>query len=195
MGTPARTFSPALTVERAYSSNRSTQCRNCCGFGHVAPRCESKDSIYPLYSLNHTLANHQCPNSTCPVSVNLKAVLHCCSSSPAHCANCREDHSALNRDCSVQPVPPTLRRSPPEAEIVPLSAKDPIDTATNGVVQRAPASPTRSVQQAYEMATPCARKSSTILTPQRPSTDQSGLPPLEPPSPSPAPRTGSGLAR
>jgi len=70
-----------------------------------------------------------------------------------------------------------------------------MDTSTDGVVQQAPASPTRSLQQAFEMATPRARRSSTILAPQRPSTDQSGLPPLEPPSPSPAPRTGSDQAR
>ena len=70
-------------------------------------------------------------------------------------------------------------------------------TATDAVVQQAQASPTRSLQQAFEMATPRARRSSTIqsiLAPQRPYTDQSGLPPLDPPSPSPAPRTGSGLA-
>jgi len=70
-----------------------------------------------------------------------------------------------------------------------------MDTATDGVVQQAPTSPTRTLQQAFKMATPRAQRSSTILAPQRPSIDQSGPPPLEPPSPSPAPRTGSGLAR
>jgi len=133
-------------------------------------------------------------NPTCPRTGNLKPVVNCCSSSPAGCAHCGEDHSALYRDCPERPVPPTLRRSPPEAEIFPPSADDAMDTATDGVVQQGHASPTHSLQQAFEMAMPRARISYTILAPQRPSTDQSGLLPLKPRSPSPAPHTGLGLA-
>jgi len=118
-GSSIRLFSQSHTIESAYSSNRYTQCRNCWGFGHVAPRCESKDPVFPLCSLNHTRSRHRCPNPTCPGSGNLKPVLNCWSSSPACYANCRDDHLALYRDCNNRPVPPTLRRSPPEPEIVP----------------------------------------------------------------------------
>ena len=111
-GTSIRHFCHSRTVERVYSSNRYTQCRNCWGFGHVAPRCESKDPVCPLCSLNHSRAHHRCPNSTCPGSGNLKPLLNCCSSSPACCVNCGQDHSALYRDCSQRPVPPPLWRSP-----------------------------------------------------------------------------------
>ena len=162
-GTSIRHFCRSRTVERAYSSNRYPQCSNCWGFGHVVLRCKSKDPVCPLCSLNHTGAHHRCPNSTCPGSGNLKPLLNCCSSFPARSVNCGEDHSALYRDCSQRPVPPPLRHSPPEAEIVPPPPEDAMDTATDGVVQQAPASPTRSLQQAFEMATPRARRSSTIL--------------------------------
>jgi len=52
-------------------------------------------------------------------------------------------------------VPPTTEAGmvPPTAEaaIVPLTMEHTIDTATDGVVQQAPASPTRSLQQVFEM--------------------------------------------
>ena len=76
MGTSIRLFSRSHTVERAYSSNRYTQCRNCWGFGHLAQRCDSKDPVCRLCSLNHTRANHRCLNPTCPGSGNLKPVLN-----------------------------------------------------------------------------------------------------------------------
>lgn len=45
MGTSIRCFSRSHAINLAYSSKRYTQCRNCCGFGHVLPRCDSKDPV------------------------------------------------------------------------------------------------------------------------------------------------------
>ena len=64
IGSSIRPFSPSHTVERAYSSNRYTQCNNCWGYGYVAPRCHSTHSVCPICSLNHTRAIHRCPNHT-----------------------------------------------------------------------------------------------------------------------------------
>ena len=52
MGFSIRVFSRSRTIERAYSSNRYTQCKNGWGYGHVAPRCPLPDPVCPIYSLN-----------------------------------------------------------------------------------------------------------------------------------------------
>jgi len=58
MGSSSRLFSRSRTIERAYSSNRYMQCKNCWGFGHVAPRCPAAGPVCPICSLNHTRAMH-----------------------------------------------------------------------------------------------------------------------------------------
>jgi len=88
MGSSIRLFSRSHTIERAYSSNTYTQCKNCWGYAYVAPRCPSTDPVCPICSLNHTRAMHRCPNPTCPGAGNTKAVPGCCSSSPPRCINC-----------------------------------------------------------------------------------------------------------
>jgi len=118
MGSSIRLFSRPRTVERAYSSNRYTQCKNCGGYGHVAPRCPSVDPVCPICSLNHTRAMHRCPNPTCPGGGNIKATPGCCSSSPPRCANCGGAHTATHRDCDSRPSPPPLRRSTAAETIV-----------------------------------------------------------------------------
>jgi len=114
MGSSIRLFSRSRTIERAYSSNRYTQCKNCWGDGHVAPRCPSTSPICPICSLNHTRAVHRYPNPTCPGGGNLKAAPGCCSSSPPRCINCGGPHTVTHRDCDsprllhlsgVQPLP------------------------------------------------------------------------------------------
>jgi len=132
MGSSIRLFSRSRTVERAYSSNRYTQCKNCWSFGHVAPRCPSSDPVCPICSLNHTRASHRCPNPTCPGGGNLNATAGCCSASPPRCFNCGENHTAVHRDCESRPVPPTLRRSTVAAEEVPPPpVGDEMDTAAD----------------------------------------------------------------
>jgi len=196
MGSSIRLFSRSRTVERAYSSNRYTQCKNCWGFGHVAPRCPSADPTCPIYSLNHTRAMHRCPNPTCPGGGNLKATPGCCSSSPPRCTNCESAHTATHRDCVSRPAPPTLRRSTAaETIVLPPPAGDEMDTAADEDDLSPPASPTRSLQSAFEMATPRARSSTILPASVGPAQGNRSLPPAEPVSPSPMSRTPSGLAR
>jgi len=196
MGASIRLFSRSRTVERAYSSNRYTQCKNCWNFGHVAPRCPSTDPVCPICSLNHTRASHRCPNPTCPGGGNLKATPGCCSSSPRRCVNCGGGHTAVHRDCESRPLPPTLRRSTIAAEVPPPPpAGDEMDTATDDQDNSPPSSPTRSLQSAFEMATPRARRTTMLPASVRPNQGSGALPPAEPSSPSPMSRTASGLAR
>jgi len=196
MGSSIRLFSGSLTTERAYSSNRYTQCKNCWGYGHVAPRCPSSDPICPICSLNHTRAAHRCLNPTCPGGVNLKATPGCCSSSPPRCVNCGEGHTAVYQDCESRPSPPPLRHSATATEIVhPPPATDEMDTATDELVVLPPPSPTRSLQSAFEMATPTARRMMAIQAPVGSTQGSQSLVPAEPISPSPMSGTPSGLAR
>jgi len=196
MGSSIRLFSRSRTIERAYSSNRYSQCKNCWGFSHVAPRCPTSEPVCPICSLNHTRAAHRCPNPTCPGSGNLKATPGCCSASPSRCANCGGNHTATHRDCDSRPVPPTLRRSAVAAEVPPPPPHgDEMDTATDGQDDSPPPSPTRSLQSAFEMATPRARRTTILPASVRPTQGSGTLPPAEQPSPSPMSRTASGLAR
>ena len=196
MGSSIRLCSRSRTVERAYSSNRYTQCKNCWGYGHVAPRCPSADPACPICSLCHTRAMHRCPNPTCPGGGNLKATPGCCSSSPPRCANCGGAHIATHRECDSRPAPPPLRRSTAaEAIVLPPPAGDAMDTATDDDDLSPPASPTRSLQSAFEVATPRARSSTILPAPLGPAPGSRSLPPVEPVSPSPMSRTPSGLAR
>jgi len=196
MGSSIRLFSRSRTVERANSSNRYTQCKNCWGFGHVTPRCPSTDPVYPICSLNHTRAMHRCPNPTCPGRGNLKATPGCCSSSPPRCANCEGANTATHRDCDSRPSPPTLRRSAAAETIVPPPpVGDAVDTATDEDDLSPPAAPTRSLQSAFEMATPGARSATILPAPVGPIQGTPLIPPAESVSPSPMSRTPSGLAR
>ena len=196
MGSAIRLFSGSCTIERAYSSNRYTQCQNCWGYGHVAPRCLSTDPVCPICSLNHTRAMHRCPNPTCPGGGNSKAVPDCWSSSHPSWVDCGADHSATNRDCESRPSPPPLRRSTVATEVVPPPpAGNEIDTGTDDTVDSPPPSPTRSLQSAFEMATPRARRRTILPASVRPTQGIGQLPPVEPQSPSPMSRSNSGLAR
>ena len=196
MGSSIRLFSRSRNVERAYSSNRYTQCKNCWGFGHVAPRCPSTSPVCPICSLNHTRAMHRCPNPTCPGGGNFKAAPGCCSSSPPRCTNCGGALTATHRDCDSRPTPPPFRRSSATEEIVlPPPAGNEMDTASDDRDVSPPPSPTRSLQSAFEMATPRARRTTILPASVRPAPGTGQLPPVEPQSPSPMSRTPSGLAQ
>ena len=196
MGSSIRLFSRSRTIERAYSSNRYTQCKNCWGFSQVAPRCSTAGPVCPICSLNHTRASHRCPNPTCPGSGNLKATPGCCSSSPPRCINCGGPHTATHRDCESRPSPPTITHSTAaETIVLPPPAGDEMDMATNDNDLSPPASPTRSLQSAFEMATPRARSTTILPAPIGPTQGNRPLPPAEPVSPSPMSRTPWGMAR
>ena len=196
MGSSIRLFSRSGTIERAYSSNRYTQCKNCWSYGHVAPRCPSAYPVCPICSLNHTRAMHRCPNPTCPGGGNAKAVPGCCSSSPPRCVNCGADHTATNRDCQSRPSPPPRRRSTVATEVVPPAPTgDEMDTAADDKYISSPPPPTRSLRSAFEMATPRARRTTILPASVRPAPGFGQLPPVDPQSPSAMSRSNSGLAR
>jgi len=102
-------FGNSRTVEKAYSSSPLTQCQKCWKYGHVKPLCKAETPTCPLCSLQHTKAEHRCPNPSCPSGGNLKAILRCCLASPARCSNCGEAHSARSRDCPERPPPLAAR--------------------------------------------------------------------------------------
>jgi len=139
---------------------------------------------------------HRCPNPTCPAGGYLKGAPRCCSSSRPRCINHGGAHTATHRNCDSRPTPPPLRRSTAADEVVhPPPAGDEMRTATdNHDVSPSPA-PTRSLQSAFEMATPRARRTKILPAPVRPAPGSGQLPPVEPQSPSPMSRTPSGQAR
>jgi len=146
MGYSIRLFSLSRPIQRVYSSNRYTQCRNCRGVGHLTQHCPTPSRVCPLCSLNHTRSNHRCPNPTCPSASNLKATRSCGSSSPACCTNCGGEHSALYKQCTSRPAPPALRRSATAPEVLRLAPADyMIDTATDDENPLPPTSPTGSL--------------------------------------------------
>jgi len=195
MGSSSRPFSRSRTIEPAYSSNRYTQCKTCWGFGHVAPWCPSIDPVCPICSLNHTRASHRCPNPTCPGGGNLKATPGCCSSSLPRCVNCGQADSVTHRDFENRLSRPTLRHFAAAEEIVPPPPTgDAMDTATDDRDLSPPASPTRSLQLAFEMATPRARRTTVLPAPLGPPQGSLSLSHVEPASPSPMSRTQLGLA-
>src|SRR6266403_1614331 len=61
--------------------------------------------VCPLCAGSHSKADRRCSNPSCPKGGNLKPVLNCCVVSPAHCANCEENHSARYWDCPARPTP------------------------------------------------------------------------------------------
>jgi len=178
IGSSIRLFSRSRTIERAYSSNRYTQCKNCWGYGHVAPRCPSTDPVCPSCSLNHARAMHPCPNSTCPGDGHFNVVPGCCSTSPHPYINCGGDHTATNRDCERSPSPPPLRRSTSAAEVgPPPPTGDEMDTASDDRDVSPPASRTHSLQLAFEMATPRARRITILPASVWPAPSIGHLPP------------------
>src|SRR5205807_1637525 len=75
-------------VERAHSSSRSSQCRNCNRFGRSAPACKAYHPACPLCANSHPRRAHRCPNPTCPKMGNIKSVPNCCPASLLRCSNC-----------------------------------------------------------------------------------------------------------
>jgi len=104
------------TVEKAYSSSLITQCQKCWKYGHVKPLCKAEAPTCPLCFLQHTKAEHRCPNPSCPRGGNLKAIHNCCLASPVTCSNCGEAHSARSRDCPERPPPTNARPAPSPQE-------------------------------------------------------------------------------
>ena len=138
-------------VELAFSSSRTSQCKNCWIYGHAHQRCPATHPTCPICSLYHTLAAHRCQNTTCPRSGNNKPVPSCCPTSPPHCCNCGGDHPATFRECAARPpLPvPTRTNSPARGP----TSQDPIDLVVNG--GPAPTTPpTRAGRLEVDLITP-----------------------------------------
>jgi len=117
-------------VELAFSSSRTSQCKNCWRYGHAHQRCPATHPTCPICALHHTRAAHRCQNPTCPRGGNNKPVPSCCPTSPPHCCNCGDDHTATFRECPARPPPPVPTRTSSPAP--PPTSQDPMDLAVDG---------------------------------------------------------------
>jgi len=66
----------------------------------------------PICALHHTCAAHRCQNPTCLWSWNHKPVPSCCPTSPPHCCNSGNDHTATFKECRARPRPTVPSRPP-----------------------------------------------------------------------------------
>jgi len=69
-------------IELAFSSSRTSPCKNCWRYGHAHQRCPATHPTCSICVLHHTPAAHRCQNPTCPRSGNNKPVQSCCPTSP-----------------------------------------------------------------------------------------------------------------
>ena len=150
-GTSISLFSRSRRVEKAHSSSRSSQCRNCNKFGHSAPACKASHPTCPLCANSHSRRAHRCPNPTCPKMGNIKSVPNCCPASPLRCSNCDGLHTAFDRECPSRPVPIADPTSAPPSG-------DDMDQAEDGAPGPAPP------------ASPAPLGSTSVVTPPRPAT-------------------------
>jgi len=171
-------------VELAFSSSRTSQCKNCWRYGHAHQRCPAAHPTCPICALHHTRAAHRCQNPTCPRSGNNKPVPSFCPTSPPHCCNCGGDHTATFRECPARPPPPVPTRTNTPAPVP--TGQDPMDLAVDG----GPTSTTPPPGEGPLAVDLTPRQPPPAGPSTRPGTTHGfgGPLPLEAPSPSPAPR-------
>jgi len=136
-------------VELAFSANRYSQCRNCWRYGHAHQRCPATHLTCPIAAPHHSRAAHGYQIPTCPQSGNNKPVPSCCPTSPPHCCNCCNDHTATFKECPARPRPAVPSRTPtPEPQ-----GQDPMDVAIDG--DQAPSTPpSRAGPSQMDLVTP-----------------------------------------
>jgi len=168
-------------VDLAFSANRTSQCRQCWRYRHAHQRWPATHPTCPICALHHTRASHRCQNPTCLRGGNNKPVPSCCPTSPPHCCNCGNDHSATFKECLARPSPASPTR--PTSPVPP--GQDPMDMAVDGCP--APSTPpARAGPTEVDLVT---SRQPPPAGPPRPGTIQGfgGPLPLEAQSPSPAP--------
>ena len=170
-------------VELAFSSSKSAQCKNCWRYGHAHQRCPATHPTCPICALHHTRAAHRCQNPTCPRGGNNKPVPSCCLTSPPHCCNCGDDHTATFRECPARPALPVPSRTGSPAPAP--TGQDPMDLGVDG--GPAPTTPP-SGKGPLEVDLVTPRQPAPAGPSTRPGTTHGfgGPLPLEEPSPSPA---------
>ena len=162
-GSSIKLFSRPRHVERVYPSNKFSQCRNCCRFGHISPRCKQSHPTCPICSLAHKRSAHRCVNPTCPLSGHTKPVPSCCPTSVPKCINCDGKHEATYSLCPSRPKPPSAQdeddssASSPEANDQMDTTADPHQgdphTPTGGGAPFDPTTP-KAPQQSKALAAP-----------------------------------------
>jgi len=169
-------------VELAFSSSRTSQCKNCWRYAHAHQRCPATHPTCPICGLHHTRAAHRCQNPTCPRSGNNKPVPSCCPTSPPHCCNCGGDHTATFRECPARPPPPVPTRT--NTPVPAPTGQDPMDLAVAG----GPASTTPPPREGPPEVDVTPRQPPPAGPSTRPGTTHGfgGPLPLEDPSPTPA---------
>ena len=173
-------------VELAFSSSRTSQCKNCWRYGHAHQRCPATHPTCPISALHHTRPAHRCQNPRCPRSGNNKPVPSCCPTSPPACSNCGDDHTATFRECPARPPPPVPSQTGSPAPAP--TCQDHMDLAVDG--STAPTTPpTGKGPLEVDLVTP--RQPPPAGPSTRPGTTHGfGWPlPLEEPSPCPSPFT------
>ena len=167
-------------VELALAANRTSQCRNPWLYRHAHQRCPATHPICPFCALHHSRASHRCQNPTCPRSMNNKPVPSCCPTSPPHCCNCGNDHTATFKEYPARPNPVSPTRPSPTDP----PGQDPMDMAIDGGPK--PSTPPAIVcPSPVDLVTP--RQPPPVGPPRHGTVQGFGGPlPLEPQSPSPA---------
>lgn len=115
LGSSIRLFSRPRRIEKMFPSSPSTQCHNCCQFGHAAARCKSLTPVCPYCAGPHTRSNHRCGNPSCQNGGNSKSVMGCCTTIALKCANCGLEHGATSPLCNVKMNALTSRRPQPQS--------------------------------------------------------------------------------
>jgi hypothetical protein len=82
-------------TERFNSVSPTSQCRNCCGFGHHQDHCKRQVAC-KICGERHATAQHKC--STCGSAGRF------CSHTTPKCANCGSDHQADSKNCENRPT-------------------------------------------------------------------------------------------
>jgi hypothetical protein len=82
-------------VEILHAVLPTTQCSNCCGYGHLQQRCP-KSSKCKFCAQNHHTREHSC--DTCQTTG-----MHC-THTQSKCINCGEKHTADSSQCQARPI-------------------------------------------------------------------------------------------
>jgi len=203
MGSNIFLLSRKREIKTAHSANKTTRCRNCQRYGHTAPVCKYDHPVCSICALQHRKTEHRCPNPTCPKEGNLHPVANCCSASPAHCANCGDDHPATHPTCPARPSrpPPTGEVPLAQDHVAPAPAEGDMDTTEDegeAVAETPrPSAPStvRRLLPAFEVVTPRPTRPSAPPSVLRPTPGAGGPLPQVAPSPSPAPSNDPGRAQ
>jgi len=121
------TLSLRRKVELAFSASRTSQCRNCLRYRYAQQGCSADYPTCPICALHHICVAHRSQNPTCPRGGNNKPVPTCCPTSPRHCYNSGNDHTAKFNECPARPVPAITTRSATPVQ----PGQDPMDIAVD----------------------------------------------------------------